>query len=146
MKLHFVDINLTCPYTSVGPDPDPQTYSWWETSVGRSGNLRPCKVPFHTQCGHEVIMTTGTMRPHLCAWGFLFNRRNLTLEPYIVFKTDEKLSCVFNTIVIKNESLMAHYPCGLKGFIENHPSARCNAEITVYLLHGSRYWGYRKGT
>jgi hypothetical protein len=69
------------------------------------------------------------------------NSRNTRLEVimrniHIVHKSNEKMRCVFNSVVIRNDSLNSKYPGGLKGFFGNHP-AISNNDITVCISMGA---------
>ena len=49
----------------------------------------------------------------------------------MVFTSNEKMRCVFNSVVIKNEALNRKYKGGLRAFIEKHGDY-ANNDITVF--------------
>ena len=50
--------------------------------------------------------------------------------PFIVHNSDPKMRCLFNSVVVRNESLNAKYPGGLDGFIRKNGGV-ANWDITV---------------
>ena len=55
---------------------------------------------------------------------------------YLVYEDNKAIKCAFNTIVIRNKSLIKKYPFGIKAFIEKH-NPKCNRDITVSCYMGS---------
>ena len=55
---------------------------------------------------------------------------------YLVFEDNKAIKCAFNTIVIRNESLIEKYPGGTKAFVEKH-TPKCNKDLTVSCHMGS---------
>jgi len=49
---------------------------------------------------------------------------------HVVHSSNKMMRCVFNSLVIRNDSLNAMYPGGFKGFIEKHGDLT-NRDITM---------------
>ncbi len=57
-------------------------------------------------------------------------------EPALIFTAQEKINCMFFTVVVKNESLGAEYPGGVGAYAKKH-GAICNDKISVFCDMGS---------
>lgn len=57
------------------------------------------------------------------------------MKLHVINNEKKKLQCVFNTLVIKNESLERSYKAGLIGFLDKH-GGECNGNITVVCYMG----------
>lgn len=57
------------------------------------------------------------------------------MKLHVINNKRKKLQCVFDTLVIKNESLERSYEGGLIGFLDKH-GGECNGKITVVCYMG----------
>jgi len=57
---------------------------------------------------------------------------------YVAHTSEEKLSCSFYTVVVRNAALIEAYPGGLKGFV-NRYNAQSNNHITVFCDMGGEF-------
>jgi len=66
---------------------------------------------------------------------FVFVGMEVKMNLHVIHNENKKLKCVFNTLVIKNESLNRSYTGGLIGFLDKH-GGECNGRITVVCFMG----------
>ena len=57
---------------------------------------------------------------------------------YVAHSSNEKLSCSFYTVVVRNAALAEVYPGGLRGFVSRY-RAQSNNHITVFCAMGSEF-------
>ena len=57
---------------------------------------------------------------------------------YVAHTSEDKLSCAFYTVVVRNAALAARYPGGLKGFVDRN-RAQSNQNITVFSDMGCEF-------
>ena len=57
---------------------------------------------------------------------------------YVAHSSNEKLSCSFYTVVVRNAALAKEYPGGLRGFVRRY-RAQSNIHITIFCAMGGEF-------
>jgi len=83
-------------------------------------------------------MTTGKRPPSGRFFSLVGTEDQMKL--HVIHNERKKLQCVFNTLVIRNESLERFYKGGLIGFLDKHCGEyECNGKITVLCYMGFEF-------
>ena len=69
---------------------------------------------------------------------FGHRKRECGMNLYIAHNSNEKLSCSFYTVVVRNAALAEVYPGGLRGFVSRY-RAQSNIHITIFCAMGGEF-------